>query len=158
VIQKPDTCLYCDEPYWAIGLCRFHWGRWRHRRPMEAERNYNQLNNGWIHEEYRHICAPDGSEPREHRWLMKQYLKRDLHVDEVVHHKNGIKTDNRIENLEVISRAEHTRLHLKQESISRICQICGESFIRPSYQNWRVIKTCSQSCKLKLIWQVRRAS
>lgn len=47
-------------------------------------------------------------------------LKRSLAKDEVVHHKNGNKTDNRPENLEVMTRAQHMRLHdpkgLRKES------------------------------------------
>ena len=42
---------------------------------------------------------------------MEQYLGRKLSPNEVVHHKNGDPTDNRIENLEVMSRSEHSRYH-----------------------------------------------
>lgn len=49
----------------------------------------------------------------EHRLVVEKHIGRELGRDETVHHINGIKTDNRLRNLEVVSRSEHMRMHGK---------------------------------------------
>lgn len=58
-----------------------------------------------------HIQATKDGYVFEHRMVMSNFLGRKLLLTEIVHHKNGIKTDNRIENLEIVTRSDHMTKH-----------------------------------------------
>lgn len=48
--------------------------------------------------------------------VMEHYLGRILVCGEAVHHINGVKDDDRVENLTVLSCSEHSRLHQRQNN------------------------------------------
>jgi hypothetical protein len=58
-----------------------------------------------------HPAANNRGYVLRYRYVMEQHLGRVLNPDENVHHKNGDCRDDRLENLEVISRSAHMTIH-----------------------------------------------
>ncbi len=53
----------------------------------------------------------NGKSIYKHRLIMEEYLGRKLTSADVIHHKNRNKLDNRIENLELMTRSQHAKEH-----------------------------------------------
>jgi hypothetical protein len=86
----------------------------------------------------------DGRQMYRYRWVMEQHLGRPLEADEQVHHINGDSTDDRLDNLRLISPDEHGRIHAFDSVMVRgarigsqwhpgeSCALCGRTE-RPHY-------------------------
>ena len=66
---------------------------------------------GSLHKDGYKVIYISGKRTLEHRHIMEEHIKRTLEKDEVLHHKNGNKLDNRIKNLEIVNRSEHFYIH-----------------------------------------------
>jgi HNH endonuclease len=81
-------------------------------KPRTYLRGHNGRNAGlgWMEGGYWHVMI-DGKKIAFHRYLMELHLGRRLDRNEVVHHIDGNPLNNDPDNLAVLSRSEHQRLH-----------------------------------------------
>ena len=84
----------------------------------------------------------------EHRYIMECALGFKLSKDFVVHHINGNKLDNRIENLAIMTHKAHAMLHNQKYPLTKTCIVCGKKFTPNPSKRLRA-KVCSLECKTK---------
>jgi len=141
------SCPECGDDFAASHKTAIYCGRscsiknnpvlaWRKGKKFPNERgavgNKRLASTGYI-EVYLpgHSMADIKGRILEHRFVMSQHLGRHLEKWEQVHHINGERSDNRLENLIVMHRSEHNSHHKTEEVKNRDRNVKGQ-FIPPS--------------------------
>jgi hypothetical protein len=91
----------CERQQRARGWCALHYNRWLVEGDPGEPQSRRDYGAGRVDVHgYRWISA-NGRARREHHVVMEQVLGRRLRPFETVHHRNGLRADNRPENLEL---------------------------------------------------------
>ena len=119
-------CNFCGNKFqvkkWRIAqgrgkYCSPHCRHKGHSLEIAGDKSPNWNGGIYIHDGYKliriknHPHANPLGYIREHRVIMEKHLGRYMKPEERIHHLNGNKQDNRIENLQIVTIGEHNRIH-----------------------------------------------
>jgi len=118
----------CKGEYEAKGYCGKHYKRWwKYGDPLIMKQAEN--GSGHVNSDGYKIIHVNGKQFSEHRHVMEQKLGRPLKPNELVHHKDGNRSNNEEENLQVINGiGKHNGMHRTNWDFltHRTCTGCGK--------------------------------
>lgn len=104
----PEFCVAdgCGKKSRFKGLCNAHYLRKRRLGNENAPKVVSPKGSGHIDQGGYKIIYVDGRRLLEHRYVMETKIGRPVRPEETVHHLNGDRIDNRIENLQLWNRKQ----------------------------------------------------
>ena len=102
--RKPGGRVYMQQKF-CDRKCKADYQRAHALERFQTEplKRYTRTRGGYAYISLPSLVTGRKSSILEHRYVMSKFLSRDLRPEETVHHKNGNRQDNRLENLELFS-------------------------------------------------------
>ena len=150
-----DTKGICKSNIGSFKKGHIPWNKGKTFPELSRENSYNWKGGRSTTQGYIRIYLPEHPFASygyvfEHRLVMEEHLGRYLTSKEVVHHKNGNRADNRLENLKLFNGAgDHLRMELTGQDrggrVVIICANCFKEFVNHKSNNR---KYCDRKCYL----------
>lgn len=139
-----DSCMKCSiidcqRQMYSRKMCGYHYRSWRLKKiadgSFDSERLIRKPGEGSLHQGYLMLTI-NGRNIFEHRLVWEKHNGK-IPKGMIIHHINGNKLDNRIENLQAVSRADHVKIHFpkrmaschpeKENHAHGLCKLCSQN-------------------------------
>ncbi len=147
-------CEECQKPRWVrlddgkprshlCFTCSNH-----HAHHKGGALTWNGYRKAWLEKgDFYYPMADKDGYVREHRLVVAKSLGRCLHPWEVIHHRNGEKLDNRIENLQLVSDLGHKQLTALERQIAKQTEAISELAKEIRLLRWENKMLKEQQCQ-----------
>jgi len=140
--MKGKLCIVCNERYQQVydkycSICKSRKGIYKKRINMKRKYKIKSDRYYSIYKPH-HKYSDKSGRVLEHRYIYHIYLSIKynrviyLPIKYDIHHKNKNPLDNRIQNLELLSKSKHKLMDSKAKN--RVCNICNDKY--KSYKKW----------------------
>lgn len=135
-----ETCKFCNQQFEIIN-------NQKGKRIYCSTECYNNdsIGNPYLSGPYYRCSDGNNQQLNYHRYLIQQHLGRKLLSNEHIHHIDGNKLNNTIDNLMIVSPSDHRKLHKEKEWKDIKCLHCGIIFSSCT-EGCRPRKFCSDKC------------
>lgn len=141
ISQKKCAFETCNRVSISLGYCNAHYLQYRKGKELKPTRDPSNFGEWGVWTttskgyKVRHKYDRNKTTSQyQHRYVMQEFLGRELLPEENVHHKNGDRSDNRLENLELWSRSQPygQRVDDKIQWMTEFLAVYGYSVVETS--------------------------
>lgn len=117
----------CQGNYMALGFCELHYKRYKRYGRTNVILRPDGTGSFYIDQfGYKSFKPYHGKRILEHRIIVENSIGRSLEKNEHIHHIDGNKLNNSINNLQIVSPTEHAIIHRRKYKSTPTHKECGK--------------------------------